>query len=132
MKLTLVTPTKKIVEDQPVKTVVVPACKGEMEILDNHADLITLLNVGALSFKTDSGEESSVAISWGYCQVFDDNILVLAETAELGEEIDESRAKTAREEALKQMSKVSFEDFEKYRRKFQRAETRIKVSKQNH
>ncbi len=129
--LTLVTPGKKIVEKAPVKEVLIPAYRGEIEILPGHAPLITTLSAGVLHYKTsDSDAGTRVAISWGYCEVTaTGDINVLAETAETQDELSLDRAEKAKTEALENLAKTDYDHFEKHRRKFERAEARIKTIK---
>jgi len=131
MNLTLVTPQKKILEQAEMKEVLIPAYRGELEILPGHAPLVTTLSAGVLKYKlADSSEFKSMAISWGYCEVTaKGQVTILAETAETPAEIDVKRAEQARAEALEQMGKTDYANFEKYRRKFERAEARIKAVK---
>lgn len=129
-QLTLVTPTKKILEGAELKKIFVPGYNGEIEILPNHAPLVTTLGSGVLKYELESqGETKAVAISWGYCEVFDDKVTVLAETAESPEEIDLARAEETRQAALEKLGKASYEEVGKYQRKFQRAEARINTAK---
>lgn len=129
--LTLVTPSKKLVEKAPVKEVLIPAYRGEIEILPGHAPLITTLSAGVLQYKLDNGSpDVRVAISWGYCEVTaSGEINVLAETAETQSELNLERAEKAKEQALLNMAKTDYDSFEKYRRKFERSEARIKTIK---
>jgi F-type H+-transporting ATPase subunit epsilon len=129
--LTLVTPQKKIVEGAKLKEVFVPAFRGELEILPGHAPLITTLSEGVLKYKLEeSSDIKAVSISWGYCEVTaEGQVNILAETAEAPEDIDIKRAEEARKDALEKLATVSFEDFDKYQRKFMRSEARIKTAK---
>lgn len=131
--LTLVTPQKKIVEGASLKEVFVPAFRGELEILPGHAPLITTLSEGVLKYKLEGATElKAVSISWGYCEVTPEGqVNILAETAEAPEDIDQKRAEDARKEALEKLATVNYDDFEKYQRKFLRAEARIKTVKKD-
>lgn len=80
-KLTLVTPEKRLVVDQEIDEVTVPAFKGELNILSGHAPLITTLETGVLRYKLKGQTEQKVAISWGYCQVSPLGVNILAEYA---------------------------------------------------
>ena len=94
MKLTLVTPEKRVVTDLEVEDLYIPAYRGELNILPGHAALITMLASGVLRYRPKSESQSrSVAVSWGYCEVDQDNVSILAETAEVAEEVDYERAK---------------------------------------
>ena len=131
--LTLVTPQKKIVEGAPLAAVFVPAYRGELEILPGHAPLITTLSEGVLKYKLEGATELKVvAISWGYCEVTaEGQVNVLAETAEAPGEIDLRRAEQARADSLEKLTTVTFDEFEKYQRKFMRAEARIKTAEKD-
>jgi F-type H+-transporting ATPase subunit epsilon len=87
-KLNLVTPEKKIVMDQELEEVVLPAFRGELNILPGHAPMLTTLGAGILKYKLKSGETRKLAISWGYCQVSASGVNVLAETAVEATEVD--------------------------------------------
>ena len=88
-KLNLVTPEKKLVANQEMEEVTLPAFRGELNILPGHAPLMTTLEPGILKYKLKGASESvSVAISWGYCQVSTDSVNVLAEGAVTKEEIE--------------------------------------------
>lgn len=129
LKLSIVTPVKKVVTDIEVDSVTIPAYAGEITILDQHASLITTLESGVLSFKEKgSSEEQRISISWGYCEVLGEEISVLAETAESKSEIDAERSQKAIESALDSMSKTDDVDMvEKYNRKIKRAEARLNL-----
>lgn len=88
-KLTVVTPEKRIVLNQEVEEVTLPAFAGELNILTGHSPLITTLETGVLKWRLP-GEELNkvVAISWGYCHVSPDGVSVLADMALLPEEIN--------------------------------------------
>src|SRR5262245_37349157 len=96
LKLNLVTPTKKLVTDLEVDEVFVPAYRGELNILPGHTALVTTLSTGILKYRAaGSSTVRPVAISWGYCEVFNEEVTVLAETAEMADEIDIQRAEDA-------------------------------------
>ena len=134
MELTIVTPIKSIVSKQPIEEVLVPAHRGELNILPGHSPLLTTLTEGVLSYKLEDGQKKTVAISWGYCEVTPQGVNILAETAETAEDIDVARAEKALKTAEEKLgsSDVSAEDIQKYRHKLMRAEARLKVSKTSH
>jgi len=92
MHLTLATPVKKFFEKLEVEEVLVPADKGEINILEGHAPLLTTLTEGVLSYKVN-GEFKKIAISWGYCEVSAGDVQILAEIAVAPENIVESEVK---------------------------------------
>ncbi len=93
-KLTVVTPEKKIVTNQEISEVTVPAFRGELNILPGHAPLITILGTGALRWKfVGSDVVHRAVVSGGYCQVSPEGVNVLGTVADLPEEVD-AAAKT--------------------------------------
>jgi len=97
LHLEIVTPERRAFTGD-VDEVIVPGSEGEMGILPHHAPLISLLGQGVLRIKT-GGQEQEIAIFGGFLQVRPDRVVVLAETADLGSEIDLERAERARREA---------------------------------
>ncbi len=78
-----------------VDMVIAPGIEGELGILPRHAALITALGPGELRFKQGT-EEQSYAIGGGYLEVLNDQVTVLADSAEHAAEIDVARAEAAR------------------------------------
>ncbi len=88
-KLTIVTPEKRVVLNQEIDEVTVPGFKGELNILPGHAPLITTLGTGAMKWKISGSDKTqSAVVSWGYCQVSPEGVNVLANIADLFEDID--------------------------------------------
>ncbi len=109
--LTLVTPEKKMITNQPAKEVVVPAFKGELNILPGHAPLLTTLEPGILKYKLDNEDVyTSVAISWGYCQVSSEGVNILAENAEMPSEIDLQTAQAHLKSLTEKLAHESLND----------------------
>lgn len=95
-KLNVLTPEKKAVFDQEITEVTVPAYAGEITILPGHASLVTTLGTGVLKYKLKGQDKTFKAIlSWGYCEVTQTGVNVLAEFMQLPEEIvvEAARAK---------------------------------------
>lgn len=130
--LTLVTPVKKIIEDLEVSDVLVPGHIGELNILPGHAPLMTTLNPGAIKYKVSGNSDyKSVAVSWGYCEVGPKGVTILAETAELPEEINVKRAEEAfvKSDRALLSSEISLEDIYKHQMKVRRSQVRVEVAK---
>lgn len=134
LKLTVVTPEKKLVTDVEVDDLLVPGCRGELNILTGHAPLMTTLSTGVVQFKRKgSSVIERVVVSWGYCEVANDVVNILAETAETPSEIDLPRAETSFKDSEKALSgEVGGDELEKYRLKRERALVRISVARINH
>jgi F-type H+-transporting ATPase subunit epsilon len=78
--------------------VIAPATDGVVGILPRHTPLLTGLSPGIMVLKRD-GEEEELVVSGGFLEVSQDHVLVLADTAERAEEVDEELAAEARERA---------------------------------
>ena len=84
--------------------VIVPGVQGEMGILPNHAPLLSNLKFGILRVRYQ-GQEQIFTIAGGVIEVQPDLVTVMADAAENVQEIDVSRAESAKrraEELLKQ------------------------------
>jgi len=79
-------------------SVTAPAVYGQIAVLANHAPLLAALDPGELVVKRADDEES-LAIGGGFIEVRDNEVIVLADTAERAEEIDVARAEAARRRA---------------------------------
>ncbi len=108
LQLLLVTPDRRLV-DEVVDEVQLPGLEGYLGILPGHAALLTELGVGEMSYRRGN-ETHYAAVIGGYAEVLPDRVTVLAEIAERAEEIDEDRARAARERAEKRLAKAGDPD----------------------
>lgn len=108
--LTLVTPEKRLVIDQEIDEVTVPAFRGELNILPGHAPLITTLETGILRYKLKGQAEQKVAISWGYCQVNPQGVNILAEYAAVPMDLQIEELKKALAAAEHKLSTESLDE----------------------
>lgn len=131
LKLSLVTPSKKLVTDLSVDEVFLPSYKGEINVLSGHGPLMSTLSTGVLKYRK-SGEEKFefFSISWGYLEISGDRVTVLAETAESALEIDLERAREAKAKAETALSRTDTEqkEFQKNLLKLERAMIRIQIA----
>ncbi|MEF3280661.1 MAG: ATP synthase F1 subunit epsilon [Elusimicrobiota bacterium] len=88
--LTILTPTKTILEKKEVDSITLPAYDGEMCVLPGHIPYIAQLKEGILKYKDDDKEEF-LSIFWGFFEVSKNNVIVLAEDASTLKEIDEEK-----------------------------------------
>ena len=89
---------ERLVYEDDVDSVTAPAVLGEIQVLPDHAPLITALSPGELTVEK-GGEAEHFAIGGGYLEVLGNKVTVMADTAEYSDEIDEGRAQAARERA---------------------------------
>jgi F-type H+-transporting ATPase subunit epsilon len=65
---------------------------GEIGILPGHAPILGVLLSGAVQIRQDSGEVVVAAVYGGFLSVANNDVVILAEEAELGSEIDVAQA----------------------------------------
>ena len=75
-----------------------PGSEGRLGILPRHAAMLALLKEGELRIELNDAEEP-LFVSGGFLEVSDNRVIILADTAEHAEEIDEARAQEARRRA---------------------------------
>jgi F-type H+-transporting ATPase subunit epsilon len=130
IELEIVTPERLVVKGL-AEEIQIPGRKGYLGILPGHAPLITELAVGEISY-TNAGVSTRLSVAWGFAEVLPDKVTILAETAELAEDIDVPRAEAARTRALEHIKHA--EDAAAYEvaaDALARAEARIAVAKQH-
>ena len=128
LTLELATPTRMVVAET-VDEVVVPGSEGYFGVLPGHAPLLATLGVGELTYRIGR-EERHVAVAGGFAEVRNDKIIVLADTAELPQDIDRARAERARDRAEQRLSGRTQDEIDYVRAAaaLARALTRIQVS----
>lgn len=126
--LNLVTPEKKLVTDIEVDEVVVPAYRGQLDILPGHAPLMTTLSTGVLKYRPKGSTQfESVVVHWGYMEVHPEGVVVLADTAESLAEIDRARAEEEFKAAQRALVDPLLESdqIEMFQRKLASAQARL-------
>ena len=130
INLEVVTPKGAIVSEE-VDIITAPGFTGEFGVLANHAPFLSTIKIGTLRYKKD-GSEQELMVSGGFCEVSNNKITFLVESAELGHEIDVDRALQAKERAEKRLAQAR-EQQEKIDRTraeaaMQRALARLKIA----
>jgi len=130
LKLEVVTP-KGAVVSQEVDIVTAPGYGGEFGVLANHAPFLSTIKTGVLTYKTGAQEET-LMVSGGFCEVSNNKLTFLVESAERGADIDVERAMRAKERAEKRLAEAQAqkEKFDRVRAEaaLQRALSRLKVA----
>ncbi len=106
--LEVVTPTGAVVNED-VDIVNAPGYGGDFGVLANHAPFLSTIKIGILSYENGKKRES-LMISGGFCEVSNNKITFLVESAEFGRQIDVDRAMKAKERAEKRLAQASAHD----------------------
>jgi F-type H+-transporting ATPase subunit epsilon len=130
IKFKIVVP-EKVVFEKEVDQVTIPTETGQITILPNHLPLVSIVRAGELMIK-DNGTEEIMAVSGGFLEVKKNEVLVLTQSADRPEEIDETQAQEAKNRAVKLMSELKNKEDVEYTALASRIETelaRLRVAK---
>lgn len=97
IKVNIVTPDGPVY-DSDANMVIAVTTTGELGILPGHIPMVAPLEIGAVRLNKDSSTER-VAVSGGFLEVRPDQVTILAQSAELAEDIDTARAIEAKKRA---------------------------------
>jgi F-type H+-transporting ATPase subunit epsilon len=100
---------------------------GDIGVLPGHSPVLALMSGGEVTVRTADGDVRA-AVHGGFLSVADDRVSVLAETAELADEIDVARAKRALDAAAASADNKAEDIGELRAAETLRAETRIRVA----
>ena len=98
IKFEIVTPERVVLKEQVVQ-VTVPTKQGEITVLSNHIPLVAGLLSGVIEIVNKDGNSEIMSVSGGFIEVSKNKVVILANTAEMAEEIDITRVEEARERA---------------------------------
>ena len=104
--------------------VVARTTEGEIGILPGHAPLLAALGEGCLRVIQPGGSEVVAAVHGGFLSVGTSGVSVLADVAELADDIDLARAQAAYDRA---QHSISASDDEAAREELARATARLKA-----
>jgi F-type H+-transporting ATPase subunit epsilon len=129
-KLEVITPDRVVLSDDETVSVTAPGSQGYFGVLAGHAPMMTELKLGKLDFRRADETSGAMAITGGFFEVFEDKVSVLAESAELAEEIDVERAEQARQRAEERLASASSDiDAARAQAALQRALNRLHVAR---
>ena len=121
-----------MVFDGDAYSVSLPTTEGSVGILANHSNVIMAVIPGLIEYEHEGGREQ-IVVSDGLLKVENGEVMILVDTAEKPEDIDEARAKRAEEEAREALKKANNNrDHAMVEAELSRALSRIKASKTKH
>lgn len=129
-KLEILTPEKKFLE-KDVEMIVLRTPEGEMGILPGHTPMVIAIDIGVIKLKIDN-EWSEAVLTEGFCEIQPTGTIIYTDTAEWPHEIDENRAKAAKQRAEERLVRqLSYAEYIRSRASLARAMARLKVTKKS-
>jgi F-type H+-transporting ATPase subunit epsilon len=104
LSVKVITPDKTVWDDQ-VEEAILPSTTGQLGILSGHAPLLTALEVGVLRVRPGK-EWKSIALMGGFAEVENNEIKILVNGAELGDNIDRNTAQSEYQAAQSRFEQV--------------------------
>lgn len=89
----------QVVATAEVEMVVCRTVGGEVAFLANHLPFLGALEPCVVRLVDEDGSELALAVSGGFVEVRDNHVIVLADDAERGEDVDVEAARAEREAA---------------------------------
>ncbi len=104
LNLEIITPDKAVFKGEII-SVTIPGVKGRFQVLINHAPLVSIFEIGMIEVVTQDNRSSFYATGGGTAEVLNNNVLILADSLELAENIDVERAENAMKRAKERLEK---------------------------
>ncbi len=127
-KLTIVTAEREVFSED-VDALIAPGIEGQLGILPNHAPLMTQLQPGEMTVRSGN-DENVLVVTGGFLEVLNNNVTILADTAELDVAIDLERAEEAMRRAAERVENRQSEvDLSRALQSFRRAQIRVGLAR---
>ncbi|PID76662.1 MAG: F0F1 ATP synthase subunit epsilon [Deltaproteobacteria bacterium] len=130
IRLEVVTPSGAIVNED-VDIVNAPGYGGDFGVLANHAPFLSTIKIGSLTYEKDK-QRHNLMVSGGFCEVSNNHITFLVESAEAAGDIDVERAEKAKARAEERLARSKADESINVVRAevaLQRAIARLKTAK---
>ena len=130
LNLKLITPARTLLE-QPVDAVTMDTRDGQITVLANHAPLVSILKPGELVVR-DQGKETPIACSGGLIEIFANNLVILADSAEHLSEIELEQAEKEADKLIARLQseeKLDITTYKTLQRQLEREAARINLVK---
>ena len=128
--LKIVTPDKSVFEGD-VSRIFLKNTAGGLEILANHANVVTSTISSVVEFTDAEGNDKKLFVSRGIASMFNNEMTIFSESAEFSQDIDLERAEKAKERAEKRLHEGEKYDKERAELALRRSIERINLKKMN-
>lgn len=102
----ILTPKRTVYENDSVTLIEAQGMRGTFELLVKHEPIMSPLAIGLLLIQTIS-DEKTFAVHGGFIEMTGDEVTVLADVAEIADEIDLDRARESKKRAHDRLDLVS-------------------------
>lgn len=133
LRCRVITP-RRTVFDEMVESVELKTAAGTLEVFARYEPTIAPLEVGVMKAKGNDGSVTELAIHGGYMDMNGQVLVILADSAEIGTDIDVDRARQALERARVKLAELTSDnandvhlDLDRARLAMMRALTRLQV-----
>jgi F-type H+-transporting ATPase subunit epsilon len=131
IKFEIATPERVVLKRQ-ARQILVPTEEGEITILPEHTPLVSILKPGVIEAILEDNSTEIMSVSGGLVEVLKSKVVILADSAERAEELDEELIEEARRKAQESKDKAESEDqveFTEIAVKLERELARLKAVK---
>lgn len=127
VRLEVVTPDRELVGVDTEEVIALPGGDGLLGVLPGHCPFMTTLTPGVVSYLKAKDEETALVVGGGFALVQDDVVTVLAEAAELPDEIDLEAARRELADAEEALAAAAEEERAELRDRVALNESRVEV-----
>jgi F-type H+-transporting ATPase subunit epsilon len=127
MQLDVVTPEKAVLSRKALE-VVAPGSQGEFGVLIGHTPFLSTLKPGQIIIKTED-RDIYLAVGGGFAEVISNRVIILAETADMAEDIIAEEVKAEIDQAHEKLREYGRDDpeYTKWENRLVRAEVKLRV-----
>ena len=120
----------KVFYEGESKQLILPAIDGSRGIMAHHEDSVIAVKVGEMHIQTAEEEWITAMTGAGHVQIIDNKVIMIVDSVERPEEIDERRALEAKERAEEQLRQdQSIYEYYMSKANLARAMERLKVKR---
>jgi len=110
MQVDIVSPERILFSGQATMVITRTLGGGEIAFLPGHAPFLAAVTENHTRIALEGGVVVDVAVHGGFVEVSNNKVSILSDVAELGDQIDVSRARVARDRAQEELRREATEE----------------------
>lgn len=115
------------------ESLIVPTSNGQYGIMAHHSSMVAAIVPGIMLYRLPGDKMREASVADGMVKIENNDVLVLVDSAERPEDIDEIRAQKNAEEAMATMlAKVNLHEYRSAQAHLARAANRLRVKSRSH